>query len=153
MKVVGRHLVARCLAQPLQYPFSLHDFTDGERREPVEVDNAALRLCRPHVALRPLAYVAIESHGGNVSPRRKIHDVTIGDEVRERQAARVGVIHEFAETHRECSDVCRHQHISATGRLGTPLQCAIVHGAHLIGMVGEVGGRTGVVERELATDE
>ena len=63
------------------------------------------------------------------------------------------MVHQLAEAHREGTDVGRHQHIGTTGRLRSALQKTVVDGAHLVGVVGEVGGRPGIVERELATDE
>ena len=49
--------------------------------------------------------------------------------------------------------MCRHQYLGTAGSLGSARQGAVVHGSHLIGMVGEVGGRASVVERELSANE
>ena len=63
------------------------------------------------------------------------------------------MIHQFAEAHGERAYLGGHQDIGSAGCLGSALEYAVMHGAHLVGMVGEVGGRTGVIERELPADE
>ena len=63
------------------------------------------------------------------------------------------MVHQLTHTHREGTYLGRHQHIRAAGGLGTALQRSVVDGAHLVGMIGEVGGRAGIIERELSADE
>ena len=63
------------------------------------------------------------------------------------------MVHQFAKADREGTNGSRHEHVGTTGRLGTTLQCPIVQGTHLVGMVGEIGVRAGIVERELSSDE
>ena len=151
--VVGRHVVARCLAQALQDLLALQDLAHGERAEPVEVDYALAAVLRPHVALGPFSDVAVQAHGCEVASRHQIHDVAVGNEVGKGQRARVGVIHQLAEAHREGAYVCRHEEVGAAGCLRAALHGAIVHGPHLVGVVTEVGCRARVVEREHAADE
>ena len=63
------------------------------------------------------------------------------------------MVHQCAKTNAESTDLGRHQHIGTAGRLRTALQGSVVQRSHLVGMVREVGVRTGIVERELTTDE
>ena len=105
------------------------------------------------VALGPLADVAVESHGGKIAARFQIHRVAVGDEIGERQVAGIGMVHEFAKEHAERSDVGRQQQVGAAGCLATAFERTIVHRPHLVGVVAEIGGRTGVVEREHGADE
>ena len=153
MEVIRGHVVARGIAQRLQNLDALHNLAHGEGAQPVKVDDTLLRLLRALIALGPFLNVAIQSHGGNVSSRHQIHRVAIGNQIRERQAARIGVVHQFAEAHAERTNRGRHQHIRARGRLGAALQGAIVQRTHLIGVVREVGVRASVIERELSADE
>ena len=53
--------------------------------------------------------------------RHEIHRLAIGYEVAERQTARVGMVHQLAETDGESADSGRHQHIRAGGRLRAAL--------------------------------
>ena len=151
--VVGRHLVARGGSQILEHLLAFEYLAGGERTEPVEVDDALLSAAWALVAFWPFADVAVETYGGEVAAGVQIHRVAIGDEVGEGQVAGIGVIHQFAEAHRECAYLCGHEDIGAAGSLHAALQCAVVHGAHLVGVVAEVGGRAGVVEREHTSDE
>ena len=59
----------------------------------------------------------------------------------------------LAHAHRERSYLCRHENVCATGRFRAALQAAVVHRSHLIGVVGEVCGRAGIVERVHSADE
>ena len=63
------------------------------------------------------------------------------------------MIHQLAEQDAERADVGRQQQIGAAGGLAAALEGAVVHGAHLVGMVAEVGGRSRIIEREHGTDE
>ena len=63
------------------------------------------------------------------------------------------MVHQLTETHAEGTDRSRHQDISARSCLCATLQSTVVQGTHLIGMVGEVGVRACVIERELTTDQ
>ena len=134
-----RNVVARHLAQVLQYLLALQDFAYGERREPIEVDDAlAVFLCT-EVALRPFLDVAVQAHGGDVSARDEEHLVAIGNEIGERQVAGVGVVHQLAEAYGERTQGGWHQQVGTAGCLRTALQDAPVHRTHLVGVVGEVG--------------
>ena len=94
-----RYVVARYLAETLQDLLALQNFAHGERREPVEVDNAlAVFLCT-EVALRPFLDVAVQAHGGDVSARDEEHLVAIGYQIGEWQVAGVRVVHQLAEAY------------------------------------------------------
>ena len=153
MIVVSGDVIARSRAQALKDFLAPQNLTYGVRRQPVEVDDAFASIVRAAIALRPLSDVAVESYGREVTSRREVHRVAIGNEIREREVARVGMIHQLAETDRESSYGGRHQQISTRCRLRATLQRAIVHGSHLVGMVREIGGRTGIIEREHAANQ
>ena len=153
VEVIGRHVVARGIAQGLQHLDAFHDLTHGEGREPVEVDDTLLRQLRTLVTLRPLLDVAIETHSGNVTSRHQRHRLTIVDEIGERQVTGVGMVHQLAETDAERADGGRHQDIATRSRLRSTLEGSPVQRAHLIGMVREIRVRAGIIERELTTDE
>lgn len=146
--VVRGDVVAGGLAEVFQDAFATQNLSHGEGREPIEVDDALMAFGRSAVALRPFANVAVETHGRDVAAWRERHLVAIGDEVGEGQRLGVGMVHQFAEADRERSDRGRHEQVGAAGCLGASLEHAPVHGPHLVGMVGEVGGRSRVVERE-----
>ncbi len=63
------------------------------------------------------------------------------------------MVHQLAEAHAELTYLGGHQDVGSRGCLHTALEGAIVHGSHLVGMVGEIGVGTGIVERELAANE
>ena len=63
------------------------------------------------------------------------------------------MVHQLAEADGESTNLGRHQHVGTRGCLGTTLQGAVMQRTHLISVVGEIGVRTGIVERELATNE
>ena len=106
-----------------------------------------------HITFRPLSDVAIQTHSGDVAAGRKIHRVAIGNEIGKGEVARVGVIHQLAEAHRERSDVSRHENIGAAGCFRAAFECAIMHRPHLVGVITEIGGTPRVIERELSADE
>ena len=60
--------------------------------------------------------------------------------------------HGLAKTYGVSTDVGRQEKVGAAGCLGASLQDAPVDGTHLVGMVAEVGGRTGIIELNLASD-
>ena len=101
MIIVSAHLVARSLAQSFENLLAAQHLADGEGTEPVEVDTTLALAPTTLVTVWPLANVAIESHGGKIASRHNIHGVAIGNQVGEGQVARVGVVHQFAEQHRE----------------------------------------------------
>ena len=47
----------------------------------------------------------------------------------------------------------RHQQVSTARCFGATFKESVVHGAHLVGMIAEVSGRTRIIEREHAADE
>ena len=153
MEVIGRHIVTRCLTQGRQDLDALHDLTHGEGREPVEVDDTLPRQLRALVTLRPFLDITIKPHGGDVTTRHERHRLTIINKVRERQVTGVGMVHQLTETDAERTDRGRHQDIGTRSRLRTTLQGSPVQWPHLIGVVREVRVRTGIIERELTTDE
>ena len=53
--------------------------------------------------------------------------------------------HGLAKTYGVSTDVGRQEKVGSAGCLGASLQDAPVDGAHLVGMVAEVGGRTGII--------
>ena len=63
------------------------------------------------------------------------------------------MVHQLTKADAESTNLSWHQHVGTRSRLRTTLQDTIVHGAHLIGMVREVGIRAGIIERELTTNE
>ena len=153
MIVVGRHVFARGIAQVFEDFLALQNLANGEGGQPVEVDNALLTALRTGVALGPLADVAVETHRGDVAAGHEIHRVALGDKVGEGQLACVGVVHQLAEADAERAYCRRQQQVGTAGRLGAALQHTPVHGTHLVSMIGEVGGRTCIVEAELRADE
>ena len=58
--------------------------------------------------------------------------------------------HHLTHNHTEIAYMCRHEDIRSAGRLASSLQHAPMHRSHLIGVVAEVGGRSGVVKAEHA---
>ena len=151
--VVRRDVVAACLSQILKYLLSPENLADGERRQPVEVDDALLRLLRAHIPLRPLPYVTVKTDGGDVPARHEEHLVGLGDEVGEGQRGGVGMVHQLAEAHGERTDGRRHEQVTAACRLRAALQYAPVHRPHLVSVVGEIGPRSCIVEREHTADK
>ena len=153
VEVIGRHVVARSLAKGFQDLDALHDFTYGEGAEPVEVDNRLARLLGTLVTLRPFLDVTVETNGSDVASWHQVAVVAVSHQVGERQVARIGMVHQLAEANREGADSGRHQDIGTRGGLCAALQRTVVQGAHLVGVVREVGVGTRIIERELTADE
>ena len=63
------------------------------------------------------------------------------------------MVHELAHADREGSNGSRHEQVGSAGRLRSSLQNSPVHRSHLVGVVGEVGCRAGIVEREHSANE
>ena len=63
------------------------------------------------------------------------------------------MIHQLAEAYRERADVRRHEYVGTACCLRSSLKRTVMHRSHLVSVVGEVGGRTRIVERELSADK
>ena len=139
-------VLALLFLQFFERMFSTYHSLYGIGTEPVEVDNGGAVCPRPHVASGPFLRVAVCSHGYKVASRNDERGVSGGYYVGERQVARVGMILHLAHKHGECPYMCRHEQMCSACRLCPSLQCTVVYGAELVGMVAVVGARTGVVE-------
>ena len=151
--VIRRHVVAASLAQRLQDLLTLNNLSNGKRRQPVEVDDALTARRGTLVALLPLLDVTVQTYCGDITSRDDIHRLAICQQVGKGQAAHVGMVHQLAETDAEGTDLGRHQDVGSRGGLRTALQCTVVQGSHFVGVVREVGVRTGIVERELTANQ
>ena len=139
VEIIGRDIVAAGLTEILENLAPLEDFTHCERRKPVEVDDGLLRLLAALVALGPFLDIAVETHGSDVSAGNQIAVVAVCHQIRERQVAGVGMVHQFAEAYREGTDGGGHQHIGTAGGFSAALKCSVVERSHLVGMVREIG--------------
>ncbi len=143
---VGLHVFARHLKQTLQRALRRHDASHGERRQPVEVDDRQFAHRCALVALGPLLDVAVESHRSEIPSRHEIVLLVVGDDIRERQFASVGMKLYLAEAYRVHAYLCRKQYVGSAGSLRATLQSAVVHRSHLVHVVREVRVRPGVIE-------
>ena len=92
----------------------------------VEVDDALTTGGGTLVTLGPLLDIAVETYRGDVASRYDIHGVAVSQQIGERQTTHVGVVHQFAETYGEGSNLCWQKDIGTTGRLGAALQSAVM---------------------------
>ena len=111
MEVIRRHVITRSLPKRLKDLDAFHDFSYGERREPVEVNDTLLRLLGTFVALWPFLDVTIEAYCRNVASRHQITVLTIRHQIAERQVSGIGMVHQLTEAYREGAYRGRHQDI------------------------------------------